>query len=78
MASKTVLVLLLVSVLVSTFFTAKAYPAAMEDDFDLDALEDMDDLDLEDFYDLEPADLILLDMWANNMLENSDFEDDFE
>nr|ACD11758.1 hypothetical protein [Isometrus maculatus] len=77
MASKTVLVLLLVSVLVSTFFTAKAYPASLEDDFDLDALDDLDDLDIEDFYDLEPADLVLLDMWAS-MLENSDFEDDFE
>nr|AHZ63121.1 antimicrobial non-disulfide-bridged peptide 6 NDBP6 [Mesobuthus gibbosus]AZL95821.1 antimicrobial non-disulfide-bridged peptide [Didymocentrus krausi] len=75
MSSKTLLVLLLVGVLVSTFFTADAYLASM--DFDNDALEELDNLDLDDYFDLEPADFVLLDMWAN-MLENSDFDDDFE
>nr|ABR20109.1 venom anionic peptide-2 [Mesobuthus eupeus] len=71
MSSKTLLVLLLVGVLVSTFFTADAYPAM--DNYD-DALEDLDNLDLDDYFDLEPADFVLLDMWAN-MLESSDFDD---
>ncbi|XP_023227050.1 anionic peptide [Centruroides sculpturatus] len=75
MVRKSLIVLLLVSVLVSTFLTTDAYPASFDDDFD--ALDDMNDLDLDDLLDLEPADLVLLDMWAN-MLENSDFEDDFE
>ncbi|XP_067138060.1 anionic peptide [Centruroides vittatus] len=75
MVRKSLIALLLVSVLVSTFLTTDAYPASFDDDFD--ALDDMNDLDLDDLLDLEPADLVLLDMWAN-MLENSDFEDDFE
>nr|AIX87589.1 anionic peptide Aba-2 [Androctonus bicolor] len=75
MSSKTLLVLLLVGVLVPTFFTADAYPASM-DNYD-DALEELDNLDLDDYFDLEPADFVLLDMWAN-MLESSDFDDDFE
>nr|ACJ23162.1 putative toxin Tx65 [Buthus occitanus israelis]ALX72353.1 antimicrobial peptide AMP6 [Odontobuthus doriae] len=46
------------------------------DNYD-DALEELDNLDLDDYFDLEPADFVLLDMWAN-MLESSDFDDDFE
>nr|AIX87588.1 anionic peptide Aba-1 [Androctonus bicolor] len=60
MSSKTLLVLLLVGVLVSTFFTADAYPSSM-DNYD-DALEELDNLDLDDYFDLEPADFVLLDM----------------
>nr|Q5G8B0.1 RecName: Full=Anionic peptide clone 9; Flags: Precursor [Tityus costatus]AAW72461.1 anionic peptide precursor [Tityus costatus] len=72
MVSKSLIVLLLVSVLVSTFFTTEAYPASYDDDFD--ALDDLDGLDLDDLLDSEPADLVLLDMWAN-MLDSQDFED---